>query len=725
MSESTQTRFGKILGRLQIRLRIGIAAAFALVMIPLTVSMVGYLYRNNATLALETANHSMAQASQAIAADVDHLLNPVARVVEASSVLARIDRGALRRVEGMRYFYEQMEKLPQVYSFYIGFGADGGFYQVIRLPKYIKTFGPSSLPPPEGTSHALRLLDDSSGVKADSFIYFADWGDVKGVDRGPAKFDPRVRPWYKSAWQEESTRISDVYIFASTGMPGLTVSKRVATDSGVEIGAIGADITLEALSGFLAQKSIGKEGRVFVMDGEGRLIGHQNPELAGHMNGDKVELLKASEVDDPVVAQAAKLRESQGLNSFTAPLGPNGDNFMVAFTPFPKDFGKSWVIGIAVKEMEFIGPIRESSIRILVTGIVVILFAALAINWLSRLLTRPLQQIVAETERIRNFDLESDLNIHSHIIEVDDLSRATADMKRSLRSFSVYVPKELVRTILASGEDIQIGGERRTLAMMFSDIKGFTASAESTPPEQLMESLSDYFGRMSQAIHGHKGIIDKFIGDAIMAIWNAPLPDPDPMANACRAMLACREAGRALEREFAQRGLTPYYTRFGLHAGDVVVGNVGSLDRMQYTALGADVNMASRLEALNKLYGTQLLVSETVAAELHDRFLFRSIDLVIPVGTTRPISLYELIGEYGQDSEFPISDADQDRCALWERAFSRYASHAWDKALADFQAFALAHPEDAVASLYISRCKDYSVMPPPDSWDTAQRLDHK
>jgi len=713
------------LDRFRIHLRIGIAGAFAIVVIPLTLGMVGYLYTNNADLARQTANRSMVKASEDIASNVGNLLSPVARVVEASSVVARIDRGALRRPDGMRYFLDQMEKLPQIYSLYIGYGADGSFYQVIRLPERFQKFGPSARPVPEGSTSVLRILDSSSGAMADSFIYLASWGEVRGIDRGPVNYDPRQRPWYRSAWVDPNVQISDVYAFASTGKPGLTVSKRAATESGVEIGAVGADITLDALSGFLEKEKIGAGGRVFILDGESRLIGHPDPKVAVRQNAGLVEILKAEEVADPIVAEAVRRRTQGAGDRFTAPLGQGRETYMVSFTPFPKDFGKDWTIGVAVKELEFIGPLQASSLRILVAGALVILIAAAAIHWLAGRLTQPLQEIVRETQRIRKFDLDGEIAVNSRIVEVFDLAKAVGAMKRSLRSFSVYVPKELVRLIVASGEEIRIGGERRKLAILFSDIKDFTQSAEAMSPEQLMESLSAYLHEMSTAIHSHRGIVDKFIGDAIMALWNAPLPDDDAMANACRAMLACHQADGRLAQAFVAKGLPPYVTRFGLHAGDVVVGNLGSQDRMQYSALGAEVNLASRLEALNKRYGTRMLVSETVAAELHDRFLFRLVDLVIPAGTTRPISVFELVGELAPGSAFAVDANDKERCREWEKAFNRYAAHKWDQALEGFKTFAAAYPDDGPAQVFIARCRDYVRQPPLADWDTAQRLDHK
>lgn len=455
------------------------------------------------------------------------------------------------------------------------------------------------------------------------------------------------------------------------------------------------------------------------------MIGHPDPKMAVRQNEDKIEIIKAEEVADPVVAGAVRLRAEGSGDRFSAPLGPKGDTFMVSFTPFPKNFGKDWVIGFAVMEDEFIGPLRESSLRILIAGAFAILAAVFVVNWLAGRMTKPLQEIVADTLRIRHFDLEGEQAVDSRIIEVSDLGKAVAAMKHSLRSFSVYVPKELVRLIISSDEEIHVGGGRRKLTVMFSDIKNFTQMSEDMPPERVMESLSAYFHEMSGAIHQNKGIADKFIGDAIMALWNAPLPDEDAMGNACRAVLACHAASKRLGEMFEKEGLLPFVTRFGLHAGDMVVGNVGSSDRMQYTALGAEVNLASRLEALNKLYGTEMLVSETVAAEVYGRFLFRTIDQVIPSGTTRPISIYELMGSLETDGMFQATAEDIERCRVWEAAFSHYGAHQWAKALESFRAFAAAHPNDGPAKVFIARCTDYIANPPPKDWDTAQRLEHK
>jgi len=436
---------------------------------------------------------------------------------------------------------------------------------------------------------------------------------------------------------------------------------------------------------------------------------------------DKVlELQQGRDVADVVVADAVRRREAGAGDSFSAPLGADGMQYRVSFVPFPKQFGKQWVIGVIVQEDEFIGPLRRLSLRFLAVGGAVIFFSVLAILWLSHRLTKPLSHIVRETERIREFDLDGDVRIASRITEINELAEAMDSMKQSLRSFGAYVPKALVRKIVAAGGSTRIGGERQFLTVMFTDIKEFTRNSEALQPEEVSQNLSVYFQEMSAAIHRNKGIIDKFIGDAIMAVWNAPVPDPDHVDNACRAMLACRDVSRRIDR-----GPMSLYTRFGLHSGQMMVGNIGAPDRMQFTVLGAAVNLAARLEGLNKLYRTQLLVSDTVQRVAHPRFLFRRIDRVVPSGVSVPLDIFELMGELGADAVNPASAEDLAFCRAWEIGMDFYRAGDWAAAHDRFTDFLAAHPDDGPARAYVGRSADHMAAPPPADWDGAQHYDHK
>jgi adenylate cyclase len=205
-----------------------------------------------------------------------------------------------------------------------------------------------------------------------------------------------------------------------------------------------------------------------------------------------------------------------------------------------------------------------------------------------------------------------------------------------------------------------------------------------------------------------------------MAFWNAPLEEPDHVARACRAALLTLAANEALNRRWAAEGQSAMATRFGLHSGEAVVGNVGSSDRMNYTAIGATVNLASRLEGLNNVYGTSILASEAVAAGAADRFLMRSVDKVVPKGIAQPTRIYELRGALPAEPDMPAAlhadDLDRAWCVRWERAYEAYLAREWDAALAAFRALASEKPDDPVAPLYLERTARHKATPPGPEW---------
>ncbi|MFT6582260.1 MAG: adenylate cyclase [Alphaproteobacteria bacterium] len=340
--------------------------------------------------------------------------------------------------------------------------------------------GPSEESLPSDANFAIRLHDESVGKRTDSFIVYGDWGNVTQVFRGDANYDPRERPWYKFALDSPGVTLSKAYVFASSKLVGVTLSYRVETASGVPIGAVGADITLNALSGFLQDAKIGESGLVFILDEEGRLIGHPNSKLGVEVDGENVRLLAATDVNDLRVVDAVTAwKNNGGQNKFEAPLGPNDDTYLASFTSFSGGIAPNWTVGVIVMKDELIAPLRNTSLRILAAGGIFILVAMIAIFFLSRRLTRPLQKIVEETDRIRAFELSNEFSVDSMITEVHQLAESVETMKRSLRSFSVYVPKELVRAIVSDAGEAALGSRRQPLTIMFTDIRGFTNTSEA------------------------------------------------------------------------------------------------------------------------------------------------------------------------------------------------------------------------------------------------------
>jgi adenylate cyclase len=249
-----------------------------------------------------------------------------------------------------------------------------------------------------------------------------------------------------------------------------------------------------------------------------------------------------------------------------------------------------------------------------------------------------------------------------------------------------------VQQLVETGDAMTLGCTRREVTVLFTDVVNFTGMTENRDPAQVMLYTSRYFAVLSEAIMANKGTVDKFIGDAVMGIWNAPIEDDDHVANACAAVLACIEANRELNAAFEREGWPAYSTRFGLHVGEVVVGNIGSADRMNYTVVEATVNLAAWLEELNKNYGTSILVSSALKQRVGDRFRFRSVDRIRPKGFAEAFEIYELKSERAE-----LSSADAEFCLEWEIVYAALRNGPLAAAEDLLGAFLAKYPGDTIA----------------------------
>jgi adenylate cyclase len=288
------------------------------------------------------------------------------------------------------------------------------------------------------------------------------------------------------------------------------------------------------------------------------------------------------------------------------------------------------------------------------------------------------------------------------------------------RMFGQYMSETVINHLLEHPEKLQLGGERRRVTLFFSDLAGFTTISERLSPETVVSLLNDYLSRMTQIILDEAGTVDKFEGDAIMAFWGAPLDQPDQAARACRAALRQQAALEELNRGFAGLSLPPLSMRIGLHTGDAIVGNLGSEKRFDYTVIGDTVNLASRLEGVNKFYGSHIMASEVTVAECGGAVEFRELDLVAVKGKEQAVRVFEVLGLTGE-LEPELIKRRQD----FAQALELYRQGRFPEAQAGFEAIGAAAPEDGPARTYRDRCRRFQEAPPPADWDTVFRPEGK
>jgi adenylate cyclase len=290
--------------------------------------------------------------------------------------------------------------------------------------------------------------------------------------------------------------------------------------------------------------------------------------------------------------------------------------------------------------------------------------------------------------------------------------------RRWLRqAFGRYLSPSVVQVIVSHPERLQLGGEEVEGTVLFSDLAGFTSISENMAPADLIRLLNEYFSPMTEIILAQQGTLDKFIGDAIMAFWGAPVPLEDHAVKACQAALAMQRAMESWESRWQGQELPKLRIRIGLHSGSLVAGNVGSRERFNYTVLGDTVNLASRLEGVNKAYGTEILLSEEVHRRVVGRFLARKLDLVRVKGRVEPVTIYELLAEAAADEP------------EWVRIFAlgrkAYGERDWDRAETQFLEVLRLKPEDPPAHVFLSRVRAYRIQPPPPQWDEVFALEGK
>lgn len=296
---------------------------------------------------------------------------------------------------------------------------------------------------------------------------------------------------------------------------------------------------------------------------------------------------------------------------------------------------------------------------------------------------------------------------------------------RTRRTLERYVSKNLVKEILENPSSFytSLRGVRIPATILFSDIVGFTTLTESADPEALVSQLNEYLSRMTAAVFEHGGTLDKFIGDAVMAVWgNVSSRGKAEDAKACvRSALAMRRELKALNQAWHARGIAPFAIGIGINHGDVLGGNIGSQEKADPTVIGDAVNLASRLEALTRIYGADILIGESAAELVRDAFHLRSVALAQVKGKTRPVAIFTVLGERGGQEDAELVGW----VATYEHALQQFRARDFSRASDLLSQFIEHYPNDYLATMYLERALEYLKCPPGDSWSAVEVFEKK
>ena len=292
------------------------------------------------------------------------------------------------------------------------------------------------------------------------------------------------------------------------------------------------------------------------------------------------------------------------------------------------------------------------------------------------------------------------------------------DQNRKLNDFiknalKKYISPEYVELLINKPDMLYLGGEGREITVLFTDIEGFTTIAESQTADKMVGDLNEYLDGMTEILLKHKGTLDKYVGDSIIAFWNAPMEVDNHVVNGLLAVLEMAEFSAALSRKFSEQGKSPLKTRFGVNTGKAIVGNIGSKDRFNYTAIGDNMNLASRLESLNKMYGTSVLITGATYNLSKNRFRVRYIDTLRVKGKETPVKIYELLSNRDRKFEGCI----EEMMVLYEKGITAYSNRRWAESRQYFISALVKKNDDIPSRIYRDRCSVLMNSPLPADWD--------
>ena len=523
------------------------------------------------------------------------------------------------------------------------------------------------------------------------------------VSKKKDTYDPRVRPWYITAKKMKKPAWVDPYIWLPEKVPGITFTIPSFNDKSRKIDRVlTADIQLSFISDALKKFYQYESGAVFIVNEKGSLIAHSKHSLSGIIKDGESSLPHVKKLKSDQTYIAFKEWVNSGKKN-KLEYYSKGNKFLLKSKQLNISENISWHIIMTISEKENLRQALGALYRSIGFSILILVLIIILSLLMSRYLTKNFNRIFQEMKSIFQFSFHQGPRVTSRVYEIDQISSYLSHIKSSLISFQKYIPPVLVKKYLLDGMEAKLGGEEKEVSVMFVDIENYTRISEFSSGKNLIDLLAKFSMIITRNVEKFHGTVDKFIGDSIMIFWGGIDDLQNHEEFACRCALSCY-------REIKESGMN-INIRIGINTGKVVIGNFGSEQRFNFTVLGDNVNQASRLESTNKIYKTNILISEKTFSNIPKKIFARKIDDVILKGKTDTTAIYE-IGDWKEEIRDKVKD-------YYEKAFQAYQSQHWDKSIKYLDRLLDIKKNDGPCLVLKERCHHYQNNPPAKDWDGA------
>jgi class 3 adenylate cyclase len=701
------------------RLSLIMSLLFIGLSIPVLIFILIYNYNKNSAGMVSILNDAVAQTSRAGVERTQDLIENTESPLRFLAELASADPGYFRTEQSNDLLYRALTSGAYIDAAYVSF--EDGYHRVVtRIDEDRRRADPKI--PATANWHASYIDAITYALSRVRHRKFFDiWPNQVGKYDVGTDTDIRRLPGYQSAKTTRTLAITEPSINPDTGFP--IISLRIPIFRGVEfLGCASANITVDVLSRFLDRHRASARSITFVADrSNGKIIAFPEKQKGVRIENGALKIATLSDIDDPDVREAHRQRANTGNDRFAFQSPTNGEDYIAAFANFPGGFGQPWQVITLTPVDDFVGTLKKTNRLMLIVIIGLTLVELFFIFFASRRLSRPVENVSRQLQAIESLNFDTPAHPPSNIQEIAKLESAASLLRTSLKSFSSFVPLDVVRQLIKSSIPLTLGVEPRFLTVFFSDLENFSSHSETLAPDDLLVQISTYLEEVSSAISQEGGTVDKFIGDGVMAFWNAPVQRPDHVLRACASAVRAARRMERVNNAWEAEGRPRIQIRIGLNCANVLVGNVGSSTRLSYTALGDGVNVAARLEGINKQFGTTICISDSIYDQAKADILARPIKRVQVKGRKAEFMIYELLAlRTSDDPDLKVRDRDEHLSAMTWQASKRIEAGDFVGAERAYRAILDNFPGDPVAKFMLKECEESRAADLPDTISVAR-----